>query len=92
MLVTFEQLRQPEVAAAVPQRLLSMLLSPAPTWDGYVQAEIFTPFVDAIFEPGSTKIKKSEGKRQVGRPRNFWPQLVRSQAISVASSESVLAK
>ena len=43
-----------------------------------------------LFEPGCLDIKRLDGDRRQGRPRNYWPQMVRSHAVAAAGSECQL--
>ena len=48
------------------------------------------PLRDCILRPGSLSLKCDDHQRRVGRPRHYWPKMVRAHAVKAAGSEAGL--
>ena len=46
----------------------------------------------ALFEPDSTQLRRPNGVRRVGRPRDCWGAAVRRLALEIAGSEAELSR
>ena len=45
---------------------------------------------DCLLRPGSLSLKSDDYLRRVGRPRHYWPTMVRAYAVRAAGSEAEL--
>ena len=51
-----------------------------------------TPLRDILLEPGSCRLRTTQGIRNRGRPRTSWPCAVRAEAVRIVSGEQHLVE